>query len=165
MMKFLHYIEITVLIAETKHNIDAETICTAIHEELETYLFSKTNLSPEELKKGKITSKIEKIKPEFAYMQTMYKTNIKIEKQAHKILHKICNDLDKQNSDLLMDTLETRLDDKSNFYIRIKLDSFIDKKQLILTDKGDCIHIKAKVAAYPSTKENALNVIKKIIQK
>ena len=54
----------------------------------------------------------------------------------------------------LLEQVDSRLDDECHFFIRFEKEAFL-KKEFILTQSGDCIHIMLSVAAYPSRKEIA----------
>lgn len=162
-MKFMHYVEITAMVTESQHDIDADVICSAIQEEIEQYIVTNLNIPKDQFKKRGITSKLEIIKAEAEYTKPMHKTIIRIEKQPHKIIQSIKKNLNLDDQKNLISTLDTRLDSKSNFFMRFNLEEFIDRHKLLLTDKGDCIHVKAKLAAYPSTKENATKILRQVL--
>ena len=66
-------------------------------------------------------------------------------------------DLDKLNDDL-----ERKMDEKGNWFLRFdKIDAF-DEKWTIL-DKGDAIHLKVKVAAFPAKKQIAVDNVREAI--
>ena len=66
-------------------------------------------------------------------------------------------DLDKLNDDL-----ERKMDEKGNWFLRFdKIDAF-DEKWTIL-DKGDAIHLKVKVAAFPAKKQIAVDKVREAI--
>ena len=58
-------------------------------------------------------------------------------------------DLDKLNDDL-----ERKMDDKGNWFLRFDKTDALDEKWTIL-DKGDAIHLKVKIAAFPAKKQIA----------
>ena len=58
----------------------------------------------------------------------------------------------------------TRLDDTLDFFLRFDKKSWMEGKKLVLTDLGECFHIKINVAAFPKKKEIALSIIKSIFQ-
>lgn len=162
-MKIIHYLEITVLVTKNQNNIDKLTIAESIKEELEKFI--KTKLKIENLKTSKITSEIETLDPELKEFKTIHKVKITINKKPEKIILDIYKKLENKDKDFLKETLITRLDDKCNFYLRIQLKDFIEKNKIKLTDSGDCIHIKAKVASYPANKENATQIIQNLLNK
>ena len=61
-------------------------------------------------------------------------------------------DLDKLNDDL-----ERKMDEKGNWFLRFEKTDALDEKWTIL-DKGDAIHLKIKIAAFPA--KNRLQLIK-----
>lgn len=54
-----------------------------------------------------------------------------------------------------------RLDDQCDFFLRFKKDPL---PKLVLTEKGDCVHVKMSIAAFPKKKENAYPRIKEIFK-
>lgn len=66
-------------------------------------------------------------------------------------------DLDKLNDDL-----ERKMDEKGNWFLRLDKSDALDEKCTIL-DKGDAIHLKVKVAAFPAKKEIAVDKVREAI--
>ena len=66
-------------------------------------------------------------------------------------------DLDKLNDDL-----ERKMDEKGNWFLRLDKSDALDEKWTIL-DKGDAIHLKVKVAAFPAKKEIAVDKVSEAI--
>ena len=66
-------------------------------------------------------------------------------------------DLDKLNNDL-----ERKMDEKGNWFLRFDKTDALDEKLTIL-DKGDAIHLKIKIAAYPAKKEIAVEKVREAI--
>ena len=66
-------------------------------------------------------------------------------------------DLDKLNDDL-----ERKMDEKGNWFLRLDKTDALDEKWTIL-DKGDAIHLKVKVAAFPAKKEVAVDKVREAI--
>ena len=66
-------------------------------------------------------------------------------------------DLDKLNDDL-----ERKMDEKGNWFLRLDKTDALDEKWTIL-DKGDAIHLKVKVAAFPAKKEIAVDKVREAI--
>ncbi|HLP79714.1 MAG TPA: RNA-binding domain-containing protein [Acidobacteriota bacterium] len=65
----------------------------------------------------------------------------------------------------LLDQLATRVDDEVNFYIRLDKYKLQCKKELLLTDGGNCFHIKFVVASYPKSKAVAIATVEKYINR
>lgn len=55
-----------------------------------------------------------------------------------------------------------RLDEDLNFHVRLDLDAFLDGA-FIVTESGDCLHLRVKVAAYPAKQEKAYDVIEAML--
>ncbi|MFM5883161.1 MULTISPECIES: RNA-binding protein [Methanobrevibacter] len=66
-------------------------------------------------------------------------------------------DLDKLNNDL-----ECKMDEKGNWFLRFDKTDALDEKLTIL-DKGDSIHLKIKIAAFPAKKQIAVDKVRKAI--
>ncbi|WP_305512295.1 RNA-binding protein [Methanobrevibacter sp. V14] len=63
-------------------------------------------------------------------------------------------DLDKLNEDL-----ERKMDEKGNWFLRFDKSDALDEKLTVL-DKGDAIHLKIKIAAYPAKKQIAVDKVR-----
>ena len=69
-----------------------------------------------------------------------------------------------ENVDLekLNDDLERKMDEKGNWFLRFDKTDALDEKWTIL-DKGDAIHLKVKVAAFPAKKQIAVDNVREAI--
>lgn len=63
-------------------------------------------------------------------------------------------DLDKLNEDL-----ERKMDEKGNWFLRFDKFDALDEKLTVL-DKGDAIHLKIKITAYPAKKQIAVDKVR-----
>ncbi|MBW3019456.1 hypothetical protein KY329_04720 [Candidatus Woesearchaeota archaeon] len=72
--------------------------------------------------------------------------------------------LTKAQKEVLLSQAESRLDERNNFFLRIDKQAWIDKKKLFLTDSGDCFHIRISLAVFPSSRENALKLVKDLLE-
>lgn len=59
----------------------------------------------------------------------------------------------------------SRLDSNLDFFLRFDKDAWISGKKLLLTDSGNCFHLKISIAAFPKKRELALNVVKDLFGK
>ena len=66
-------------------------------------------------------------------------------------------DLDKLNDDL-----ERKMDEKGNWFLRFDKADALDEKWTIL-DKGDAIHLKIKIAAFPAKKQIAIDKVRQAL--
>jgi RNA binding exosome subunit len=63
----------------------------------------------------------------------------------------------------ILDQKESRLDDELYFYIRLN-SSELFEGNAILTDSGDCFHIRLTIAAFPKNRLSALKVVEEIFK-
>lgn len=89
---------------------------------------------------------------------------VHLEKTRHikKFIEYLKGILDDQQKDLLLKQKESRLDESNHFFVRFDKDKLIDKGKYILTDKGNCYHLKISIAAFPATNENAFKIVEEI---
>lgn len=66
---------------------------------------------------------------------------------------------------MLLRQLDSRVDNEANFFVRFDKEMLAKRNELLVTDSGNCYHIKIKIAAYPSSKENAIKVVKELLLK
>ena len=87
-------------------------------------------------------------------------------KEKHTTLFlKYLNDrLNEQQKELLIRQIKSRLDDHLHFFIRLDKENLLNKKYVI-TDSGNCFHIKISIAAFPAKKDKGVLVVKEIFSK
>ena len=87
-------------------------------------------------------------------------------KKRHNILlvEAIFRNLEKNEIKKIYDQMESRLSDEGDFYMRLDKQSLLDKS-FILTEDGDCFHIKIKTAGYPAKRQIFIKTIKRILDK
>ena len=73
----------------------------------------------------------------------------------NKLLESV--DLEKLNNDL-----ERKMDERGNWFLRFDKSDALDEKFTIL-DKGDAIHLKIKIAAFPAKKQIAVDKVREAI--
>ena len=73
-------------------------------------------------------------------------------------LNKNLSDEDKNT---IKKELSQRIDEKGNMFLRFDKQEAYDEK-IKLSYSGDVIHVRIKIASYPVSKENAINVAHKI---
>lgn len=84
---------------------------------------------------------------------------LKKEKHTNSFLTALKNALPEEQKNLLLSQLDSRLDSELNFFIRLNKPKLLNSI-FQLTDSGDCFHIKLSVAAYPSKREVALELLR-----
>ena len=80
-----------------------------------------------------------------------------------KFLEGLLSSLDDYDFNSILEKKSLYFDDDCNFYLRLS------KKEVaagnVVFDSKDSIHVKAKIAAYPAKKENALKVLDELLEK
>ena len=71
--------------------------------------------------------------------------------------------ISEHDKQMLLRQLDSRVDDDANFFIRFEKEMLSKHRDLLLTDGGNCYHIRIKIASFPSTKENAMRVVKNFL--
>jgi len=142
------------------HRIDVRVFCKP-EDNIEAVKDGLLSLLPFDLDKEKV--KINERNASGFNERKIVILDTKIEKQRYikKILENLNKMLTKEQKDLIKSQVESRLDDEMFFYLRFDKQKLIDKV-LWLTDKGDCYHIKLGVAAFPKTRERALECVRSI---
>ncbi|MBW2986317.1 hypothetical protein KY333_03015 [Candidatus Woesearchaeota archaeon] len=90
---------------------------------------------------------------------------IELEKTRHTtaFINDFLTKLSKEQKQMLLEQVESRLDAHMHFFIRLDKDKLLNGKYEI-TDSGHCFHIKLHIAAFPSKRPIALNAIEKLLK-
>ena len=89
-------------------------------------------------------------------------TNKITKKRTNKDIIAFLNEnLSEEDKNTIKNELNRRMDDKGNLFLRFDKQLAFDEK-LKLTYSGNAIHIRIKIASYPVSKENAIEVAKKL---
>lgn len=64
---------------------------------------------------------------------------------------------------LLGNQVESRLDAELAFYLRLDKQALLQDGRWLLTEGGNCYHIRMSVAAYPKTRESATAVVRRML--
>ncbi|OIO65280.1 hypothetical protein COY28_03545 [Candidatus Woesearchaeota archaeon CG_4_10_14_0_2_um_filter_57_5] len=84
------------------------------------------------------------------------------QKNINDFLAALMERLGEDGRRLLLSQAESRLDEGNHFFLRLLKPALL-RGEYQLTDAGDCYHIKISVAAYPGTREQALESVKGIV--
>ena len=84
------------------------------------------------------------------------------EKHTNKFLENLIGKLDIHQKNIILEQLESRLDDNLSFFLRFDKEEYIKNGRLALTDSGNCFHIEISIAAFPRRKEAAIGVARGI---
>lgn len=88
--------------------------------------------------------------------------SISSQKKIRELLKKIFEGLSDQEKKKLLEEVDERVDAECNFYLRLSKEKLLDDK--IVLQYKDPVHVKVKVAAYPAKKENAVEVVRKMMK-
>ncbi len=83
-------------------------------------------------------------------------------KVCRQFLQRIANGLVSEDRRDLADTLEDRVDEAGVLYLRLDK-AAATAGGLKLTDKGESIHVRVKIACYPVNKANAIAVARRLL--
>ena len=150
MNKLIHSIQITIL---EKNEDDLEKIYDVL-----LFIF------PADYKKECIDINHENF--EGLQKNTIHSISLTTTKERHNkslsesLFSKLSDEIKKQ----LLDQIDSRLDDQGNFYIRFDKQELM-KKSFQLTDSGNCVHIKIKMAAFPAKREQFKKSVGLLIKK
>ncbi len=86
------------------------------------------------------------------------------ESHTNDFLQFLLDKLTAEQKELLIKQAETRLDTEYDFFIRFEKDAWINDRELMLTDTGNCFHVKLSLAVFPKNKERALELIDKLLR-
>lgn len=93
----------------------------------------------------------------------IFEIDLTKDKHINKFLESLNENIGKSQKELLLKQMGSRLDDELNFFIRLDKQALMQGNYLI-TDSGDCYHIRISVAAFPRKKEVASNIVRQIFK-
>jgi RNA binding exosome subunit len=120
------------------------------------------NILPLDLKKEKIAISVESV--EGFQQKTIYIIQLKTTKKRHndQLLHTLFSKLGETDRKRIKKQYLSRLNQEGYFFIRLKKKKFLENK-FVLTDSGDCFHIKIKLAGFPANWENFVIAAKSVL--
>ena len=92
--------------------------------------------------------------------------NIILSKNKHikKFLENLLIKLDEQQKNLIQSQFESRLDENLDFFLRFDKDEYLKNDKLVLTESGNCFHIRMSIAAFPKKRDLGLDLVKSIFK-
>lgn len=144
-MKYAHLVKLTVF---SRENENAELILDSLQK---FFPFSLEN-SKVSIKKTTATGFNQReIK--------IFEVSLSKSSLINDFLENLVENLTEIQKGILLKQAESRLDNNLDFFIRFDKDSWMQEKKLLLTDSGDCFHMKISMAAFPKKREVALKII------
>ena len=132
------------------------------NENKELILGKFLQLFPFNLKDEKIELKETEAKGFNEQKITIFEVTLTKERHTNKFMGNLIENLDEEQRKLILSQLESRLDDKLNFFLRFDKDEYMNNDKLNLTDSGNCFHIEISVAAFPKKRDLALEIVRKV---
>ncbi|MEM0231051.1 MAG: RNA-binding domain-containing protein [Candidatus Woesearchaeota archaeon] len=84
-------------------------------------------------------------------------------KHVRLFLDNLLNLLGKEGVRTLLAQAESRLDEELFFFIRISKPEWLSEGRAVLTDSGNCYHMRILIAAYPKERSAGLKTIKEYL--
>ncbi|MBS3802132.1 MAG: hypothetical protein KGY65_05210 [Candidatus Thermoplasmatota archaeon] len=149
--------------AKLIHNI-LVTVFEKNKENIEECKEAFSNILPLDFKKEKIDVSIESV--EGFHQKTIYILRLKTNKSNHnkKLIHILFSNLNEIDRKRIGKQYLTRLNQEGYFFIRLDK-NYLMKNEFVLTEGGDCFHIKIKLAGFPAKWENFVIAAKSILNK
>lgn len=146
-MKYIHSIRIKVF---SKPEDDEEKIKAVF-----------PALIPFDLEKEKIELKTETVTGAMEQKINIFQVILQKQRHTQDFFKYLMSKLGEEQKNTLLTQKESRTDENSDFFIRLDKDKLLNGEYL-LTDSGNCFHIKIAIAAFPARKETALKIIDKL---
>jgi len=96
---------------------------------------------------------------------TIFEVDLKKQKHINDFVSNLIKKLDEEQKKLILGQAETRLDENLDFFLRFDKGEYLNNDKLILTDSGNCFHIKISIAAFPKKRNIGLEILKKVFEK
>jgi len=93
---------------------------------------------------------------------TIFEVTLTREKHISQFLDNLAKNIDEDQKKLILEQIESRLDDKLDFFLRFDKNEYLENSKLLLTYSGNCIHLKISVAAFPKKRKIGLEIVKSI---
>ncbi|HLC65208.1 MAG TPA: RNA-binding domain-containing protein [Candidatus Nanoarchaeia archaeon] len=94
----------------------------------------------------------------------IYKVVLTKERHTNPFIENLREKLPREQKDLVLRQLHSRLDDDMDFFIRLDKDKLMNENTFLVTDSGNCFHIKITIASFPKKRSNAEKVIREIFR-
>jgi len=143
------------------HNVAVTVYCKPEDNE-EEVVSNLRKLFPFELEKEKIQLSRKKATSFEERVISIFQVMLKKDSHINKFLEHLNKQLSTEQRELLIRQRESRLDPENLFFLRIDKEILIKEDRRFITEYGNCYHIRISIAAFPTTRENALAVVEKI---
>lgn len=94
---------------------------------------------------------------------TIFEVTLAKNRHVKAFLDNLLPKISSTDKQMLLRQLDSRVDDNANFFVRFDKETLAKHNELLVTDGGNCYHVRIKMAAYPSNKETAIKLLRKLI--
>ncbi len=148
---------------KTAHQIKIKVFSYEKNSDDEKLILNKfLHLFPFGLKDEKIELKKTEAKGFHENKITVFEVTLAKDRHINDFLTNLARNIDDGQKKTIISQSESRLDDNFNFYLRFDKSEYLKNNKLLLTDSGNCFHIEISVAAFPKTRENGLEAVRKV---
>src|SRR3989338_736705 len=147
-MKYAHNVKISVFSHENENK--------------EINLKAFLELFPFDIEKSKV--KIEKTNAEGVNDNKIeiLEVNLDRQKLVNDFLSSLVSKIKDTDKSTILSQLESRLDSGLHFFLRIDKETWVNSREVMITDNGSCFHMRISVAAFPKKREIAINLMKSL---
>ncbi|MBD3253726.1 MAG: hypothetical protein GF383_01470 [Candidatus Lokiarchaeota archaeon] len=120
------------------------------------------NLIPFDLKKEKVDLRQKSV---FGFNQKkikIFQVNLTKKRQVRLFLQRLNKSLTSEEKSKIIQELSNRLDEELNLFLRFDKKELIENNKFLLTDHGNCFHLKINIAAFPKKRNIAMEQINSI---
>jgi RNA binding exosome subunit len=96
---------------------------------------------------------------------SIFEVTLEKKKHVKEALSSILQRLPDKQMERVKKQLDSRIDEHASFFLRFDKETLLKHKELLVTDSGNCYHVKIKIAAFPSTKEKAKAIMTELLSK
>ncbi|HII68248.1 TPA: hypothetical protein HA270_00085, partial [Candidatus Woesearchaeota archaeon] len=94
---------------------------------------------------------------------SIFSTKLSKERHTFQFIRRLIGLISKKDMARIRKELESRVDEECNFFLRFEKGPWNEGRKLVLTDSGECYHIRMSVAAFPAKREVALAVLRELL--
>lgn len=90
----------------------------------------------------------------------IFEVRLKKDSHINYFMKNLKENLGEEQSKRISEETELRIDEKLHFFIRLDKKKLTKKNKYIITDSGNCFHIKASLTVYPKRRERAVELVR-----
>ncbi len=105
-----------------------------------------------------------KVEPVEESTNVMVTAELAKESQQNDLIKRMLAGLGSQTKDIV-DQLDSRLHEEEgewNFYLRFDKKEYVASRKMVLTDGGNCLHVRLTLAVFPKKRDAAVELARKL---